>query len=75
VTVLELVALLGPIADCVTVQLASATGVWPPAMRSSSSWDSSIRISISFTPLSREMRSNLGKVLQLRIPREGVLTI
>lgn len=46
-TVLVLVALVGPAADCVTVHDASA---WPPTMRSRSSWDSSIRISIS-TPL------------------------
>jgi hypothetical protein len=66
VTVLETVALLGPSADCVTVHDADAP-FWPPAMRSSSCWDSSIIISIS-TLLSREMRSNLGKVLQFRYP-------
>src|SRR5207237_2787146 len=68
VTVLELVALVGPIADCVTVQFAWA---WPPAMRWRSSSDSSIIISIS-TPLSREMRSNLGKVLQFWYPARHI---
>ena len=67
-TVLELVALVGPIADCVTVQFAWA---WPPAMRWRSSSDSSIIISIS-TPLSREMRSNLGKVLQFWYPARHI---
>ena len=57
-TVLETVALVGPDADCIKVNDADA--FWPPAMRSSSSWDNSIIISIS-TLLSREMWSNLGK--------------
>ena len=68
VTVLELLPLAGPVADCDTDQFAWA---WPPAMRWRSSSDSSIIISIA-TPLSREMRSNLGKVLQFRYPARHV---
>ena len=51
-TVLETVALVGPDADCIKVNDADA--FWPPAMRSSYSWDSSIISSISYPIFQRD---------------------
>jgi hypothetical protein len=65
VTVLERVAVEGPDAVCVTVCDADA---WPPAMRSRSSWDSSIIFSIS-TPLFQRDAEQFRKSSPVPVPR------